>query len=171
MSMVYQWKESTGGMPVSAQVAGMEIDRIRDNKGEYFTPHDVVVASISKTAPLHPAFEWNDVIAASKFRDEQAKYIIRHLIVVKISEPDEQDAPPIRAYVSIRDEDDKQRYTTTTHAMSKPHLREQVLEQALRDLRAFERRYSEFLDLSGVMSAFETARERALSARVPEVVE
>lgn len=45
------------------------------------TPKDLVNASRDKNAPLHNEFEWRDGVAAEKYREVQAGYIIRSVAV------------------------------------------------------------------------------------------
>ena len=49
------------------------------------TPKDLVNASRDKNAPLHHLFEWRDGVAAEKYREVQAGYIIRS-VTIKITE-------------------------------------------------------------------------------------
>ena len=94
--MVYQWKIPIA--PVSAQTAGEEFERLYKAKGR-LAPEDVVDASREETAPLHCCFEWNDEIAAEKYRIGQAGNIIRALVTV---EPEEPRAQETRAFVHVR---------------------------------------------------------------------
>jgi hypothetical protein len=48
------------------------------------TPKNLVDVSRNKDAPLHNEFEWKDSIAAEKYREVQAGYIIRS-VAVKIT--------------------------------------------------------------------------------------
>src|SRR6476469_473548 len=157
----YSWKPGTQ-VPVSAAVAGQEINRIRTAHGGFFKPEDVVKESRSPDAPLHPAFEWDDTIAAEAYRVEQAGYIIRGLVVRPMNDP---DAPPIRPIVSIVKEDDDggkptHYYTSTVFALSEPELRQQVLANALRDMQIFETKYSNLIEMSEVIKVMGRVRER-----------
>ena len=158
--MAYAWKVGSRH-GIEAQVAGDEISRIRVEKGKFFTPMDVVDSAREQGSPLHPAFEWDDEKAAIKYRVEQAGYLIRSIVVVNEAD---QTKEPIRAFVSVIGDDDKPRYTTVAHAFSVPDLRENVLAQAQADFRAFERKFSQFLDLSKVAAAFRVAKMQAANA-------
>ena len=163
--MAYRWKPGVS-VPVSAQVAGEEITRIRDARGAFFTPASVVEASRAKTSPLHVAFEWNNKAAGAAWREAQASHLIRNIVVVVVQDASDDDAPPVRAFVSVKpSHDEKAQYTTSAHAFSVPDLREQVLARALADMQAFERRYSAYLDLSMVMVAFKASIARASVAQ------
>ena len=138
--------------------------RIKDACGEFFTPAAVVDASRAKTAPLHVAFEWNNKVAGAAWRENQAAYLIRHIVAV-VEEVNNTDDAPIRAFVSVVPErGEKPCYTSTDHAFSTPDLREQVLARALSDMKAFERRYAAYIDLSEVSAAFRVAVSRATAA-------
>ncbi len=54
-------------------------------KQDRLTTGNLVEASRPKTAPLHNEFEWNNKIAAEKYREVQAGYIIRS-VAIKVTE-------------------------------------------------------------------------------------
>jgi hypothetical protein len=85
--------ERFGG--IEAGQAGEELDRIRRNHGR-LQPATVVDESRPEEAPLHPAFEWRDEVAAEKFREHQASDLIRQVrVVVEHQAP--QEMPVSRA--------------------------------------------------------------------------
>lgn len=152
--MIYQWK-SEARLKIDPQVAGEELERIRTWDNGRLDAKSVVEVSRDPGAPLHPAFEWDDAKAAEGFRVEQAKYMIRMIVVSP--EPEKEEAKPIRAFVSVvRDED--RSYTSVSHAMADPELRRQVLLTALRELEAWRDRYAELVELANVFAVIEEAR-------------
>ena len=80
---------------VTADAAGDELARIYEEKGELTAPL-VVDESRPDEAPLHPAFEWDDAVAAEKHREHQARNIIRSVQVIC----DEKPSEPV--YVHVR---------------------------------------------------------------------
>jgi len=44
------------------------IDKLVESLGGVVSPRDVVDAAKSEVSPLHPYFEWDDTVAAEKFR-------------------------------------------------------------------------------------------------------
>ena len=66
-----------------AQVVG-EVCYELEKQGR-LTPKELVDASRPEDAPLHDEFEWNNTIAAEKYREVQAGYIIRS-VAVKVTE-------------------------------------------------------------------------------------
>ena len=66
---------------VTADQAAHELERIRESIG--LTPKNVVNESRPTDAPLHPCFEWDDTKAAERYREGQARTIIRAVILVE----------------------------------------------------------------------------------------
>ena len=91
----YEFRDGAHIKGVTANDAGDELSRIYEEKGELTAPL-VVDESRPQDAPLHPAFEWDDLIAAEKHREHQARNIIKS---VKVIQPDKPAEP---VYVHIK---------------------------------------------------------------------
>ena len=139
--MTYRWKVP-GIMPVDAQTAGNELQRIYERDG-VIEPETVVAESRTPSAPLHSCFEWDDEKAAHKYRITQAQNIIRAIVVV-----DEAKQPETRAFVSVQRE-----YHPVSVVVRNPEKREILLQNALNELRWFERKYNTLQELSNVFAA------------------
>lgn len=130
----------------SAQTIGSVCEQLeRMNK---LTPANLVEVSRSIDAPLHDEFEWNDTIAGEKYREHQARYLIRVITI----EPDKKESEPIRAFVSIPQQNRERKYINTQYAMSIPKTREVVLADAIRELNAFRRKFNALNELAGVFA-------------------
>lgn len=142
--MVYEWKVPV--FKVDANTAGAELERIYAQNGE-LDPAQVVEASRPKKAPLHDCFEWDDAIAAEKYREHQARHIIRSLVAY-----DESDdaAEPQRAYVSVQES-----YRPLEIVLASRDMSAELLQSAYRDMRTFETKYSELQELASVFDAME----------------
>ena len=140
--MTYQWKVP-GIMPVDAQTAGNELQRIYERDG-VIEPEVVVLESESASAPLHNCFEWNDAKAAHKYRITQAQGVIRAIIAVDETEK----SPETRAFVSVEHE-----YHPVSIVVKNPETREILLKNALNELRWFEKKYSSLQELSAIFDA------------------
>jgi hypothetical protein len=91
----YTFRNGTRISGVNAQTTGEELARIQNAHGAITAP--LVVDEARPTdAPLHPVFEWNDLVAAEQHRQHQARNLIRS---VQIIETDNQISP---AYVHIQ---------------------------------------------------------------------
>jgi hypothetical protein len=66
---------------INAQTAGEELARIEKHRGELKAP-DVVDEARPEDALLHPAFEWDDQVAAELHRQDQARHLIRAVQVI-----------------------------------------------------------------------------------------
>lgn len=153
MTMVYKWARQPAG-DVSAQVAGEELERIRVKNNGNLTPRAVLEESRDEAAPLHPAFEWDDAVAAEKHREDQARYLIRSITVVA---PERGVERPTRAFVSVSVEEEPV-YDHVVTAMSDADKRQQVLRRALAELEGWQRKYADLEELAGVFAAIEAAK-------------
>ena len=79
--MVYQFK-SGFRCNVPAQVVGEKIATIEATNGGHVVVSDLVEDAHPEDAPLHCCFEWNDSEAAERYREDQARQIIRSVYVV-----------------------------------------------------------------------------------------
>ena len=140
--MTYQWKVP-GIMPVDAQMAGNELQRIYERYG-VIEPEKVVEESAAPSAPLHNCFEWDDAKAAHKYRITQAQNIIRAIVSID----DVNHQPETRAFVSVQRE-----YHPVSVVIRNPEKRYLLLQSALNELRSFENKYRTLRELSGVFSA------------------
>ena len=85
----YEFRNGAHIKGVTADEAGDELARIYVEKGKLTAPL-VVDESRPEEAPLHPAFEWDDAIAAERHREHQARNIIRSVKVITKDKPSEQ---------------------------------------------------------------------------------
>lgn len=139
----YRWKDGAR-VGVDANAAGPVLEGL-SNSG-CLTPSALVDASRSESAPLHGEFEWNDGIAAEKYRETQAGYIIRSIEIVI-----EQASEPVRAFVPIRITDDAG-YVPIQKVMRQPEYRDEILSRAMAEAKSFRRKYASLKQLAGVFA-------------------
>lgn len=140
----------------SAQKLGEALALVAEKSSGHLMPKDVVEAARDKKSPLHKHFEWDNQIAADKFRLDQARSLIRSIHV----ESADTESGVARAFLSIREKDGTS-YRTIGDVLKSADLQQRVLAAAEKDLLAFENRYSSLEDICGLIRQ---ARER-LSAR------
>lgn len=141
---MYKWKIE-GLYGVDAQVAGKELERIYSEQGT-LEPSVVVEQSRPKSAPLHSVFEWDDEAAAEKWREQQARVVIASVMVVD----ERTDEPFTRAFVHVSDD-----YRPLSIVLEDRDMTEELLDFALRELRTFERKYNDLVQLAPVFNAIE----------------
>ena len=131
--MVYKWKTNFYKTP--AEIAGKELERIASLPGG-LTAEAVVDESRPVTAPLHNEFEWNNDVAAEKYREQQARSMISNLVYVT-EQPEEPVCVAVRAFVKTETE-----YKNIHIAMNNENDRQYVLKTALRELESFKQKYA-----------------------------
>ena len=142
--MTYQWK-STSRIKTNAQTAGEVCEALEKTVG--LTAKTLLDASRPEDAPLHNEFEWNDSVAAEKYREDQARYIIRMLCI----ESEQKDTPPVRAFFTISPESP---YENIQRIVSNPEKRTSLLEMAFAEFKAFEAKYKAVSEFTPVFVAF-----------------
>jgi hypothetical protein len=148
MALRYVFREPTifhNHKDADPTVIGNELERIRSESGGRLTPPAVVEEARNRRNPLHRYFEWNDKTAAEAYRLDQARELIR---IIQIEDTD-SDKPPRRAFVSVND--DGKSYRGLNEVLSSQSLQLAVLVAAERELRAFEARYNELLDICSLI--------------------
>lgn len=160
-----------GTHKVSAEVAGKVCEELT-NTADGLTPKRLVDAARPVNSPMHNEFEWDDGVAAEKYREEQAALVIRHLIVVRTDNEkdrelrliedqeetideeieDEEDVvePVDRGFVSTGERTSK--YVTLYSALSNEEWKKNLLEAAKRDMRAFTAKYHRLEELSKIVN-------------------
>lgn len=121
----------------------------------------VIEAARPASSPLHSKFTWDDTEAAHKWRQEQARALIRvtvHMLPVS------NDA--VRVFVSLTT-DQKEAgggYRQLISVMSKKELREQLLADAHADMERFRQKYRHLSELAEVIEAMTRAQRKQLAA-------
>ena len=107
---------------------------------------NLVDVSRDKDAPLHDMFEWDDSIAAEKYREEQAKKIIRSIVYMV------EDKPiTTRMYPSMG----SNTYQHIERVMKSDEMRKYLLKAAKAELDAFKRKYQILTELSEVFAVID----------------
>jgi hypothetical protein len=149
--VIYQWKPQAI-LPIAAQAAGEELERIRASRNGRLTTEDTVSEAKAEANPLHPVFDWNDETAGHKWRLEQARYLIRN-ITITVEKPSGEQVP-IRAFVNVQRDEDRS-FTSVAQAMSDEDLRAQVVGRAWAELEAWRKRYGELVEFAQLFVAID----------------
>ena len=150
-TMVYQWNVNVAG--VKAQEAGELCEKLKNTIG--LSPETLLDASRSEDALLHKQFEWDDGIAAEKYRVEQARHIICNLKVVAA-----ENTAPTRAFVTIQHSyGSTSGYEHVVDVMSDEEKKAKLLETAKTELKWFKLKYQNLKELANVMKAIDEVCE------------
>lgn len=145
--MEYKWKLK-GYYKVPAQVAGEELERISKENGD-LTASGIVEASRPETAKLHSIFNWDDTDAAEKWREQQARRMTDNLVTVRVINETKQHEP-VRAFVHIQGE-----YKPVDVVVKNKDYKDEMLESAYRELKAFEIKYRTLSQLAKLFDAID----------------
>lgn len=121
----------------------------------------VIAAARPNDSPLHSKFTWDNTEAAHKWRQEQARALIR--VTVKYL-PQINDC--VRVFVSLTTDQQAEGggYRHLVSVMSNKEQREQLLEDAHADMERFRQKYRHLSELAEVIEAMTKAQRRQLVA-------
>lgn len=129
-----------------------ELLRIYDRDGK-LTQEQVVAEATDPSSPLHTHFEWNDDVAAHRWRLNQASELIRksevHLVI-------DERTFTVRAIPHI----EGQGYTPIHVAMRTKPLRTQLMVSLQRDIDRMIARYERYDFAAGIVKDLRAWRER-----------
>lgn len=147
--MVYDWKYK---MSIKAQTVGEHFEELEKRNGS-ITPKIVLDSARSESSVIHSCFEWNDGIAAEKYRETQAGNLIRNL-TVKIIDFKETESLPVRAYVNFKDENASP-FVHIQQVLKDEALSTKMLEQAKSELQSFKVKYKTLSELANIFHAID----------------
>jgi hypothetical protein len=133
-----------------------ELRKIAERDGKV-TPDAVVEAARPKTSPLHSHFQWNNDKAAHEYRLWQA----RQLIAVVVFERAPNDLQRTFTSVVLEKETSsgavivERAYVETKKALENPNLRQQILEEAIREAKHWSCKYRHFEELTSIVKAID----------------
>jgi hypothetical protein len=139
-----------------------ELERLTRQYGGTLKPQAVVDAARDPASPLHHSFTWDNTEAAESWRRHQARMLIR--AVVRYEPVGEDKVVPYRMFVSLTPDREKegQGYRLTTSVMADAEQRQQLLADALSEMRSFQRKYRSLNELSKVFDAMSEAEQASL---------
>lgn len=120
--------------------------------GEEVKPEQVIERAKDKSSELHKCFDWNNTVAADKWRLYQARNVLNHLIVVK-REVDEEEKEPVQFRVMMKnDRSESSGYKQTIVMVKDEDEYRKLLEQAYAELHAFKKKYQCLVELAEILS-------------------
>jgi len=145
--VIYQWAHGAKVHGrLSPQLAGEQLEALRQQRGG-LTAVVVVAAAKPAASPLHAAFEWDNNLAANHYREEQARHLLRSVVVLTSASEE-----PTRAFVIVSGAADTDRYESISVVMADPAMRAGLLVRAHQEFLAWERRYHDLAELAGLFT-------------------
>ena len=141
-----------------AQKVGELLEKLEHSKNG-LSPSTLLEASRKKGSLLYDDFEWNDGIAAEKWRLSQAQKIIQNVRIV-IEKTDTETERKERGFVSIPG--GKSAYVALQSAFSNEEWKNHLLNQAKEEMDMFIAKYSRLNELEPVIQAMKDIREKVV---------
>jgi anion-transporting ArsA/GET3 family ATPase len=112
--------------------------------GKAATPQQILDYARNPDSELHKCFEWDDTVAAEKYRLQQARTVVCQLVHVDEKKPEPQKIRLLQraseGYMPIR-------------MIVRNELEyEKLLERARAELRAFKQRYHTLVELEEILA-------------------
>ena len=158
--MVYEKKYSwRAGKNVSAQVAGKVMEEIEERDG-CVTKEAFLEASRPVNSPTHKLFEWNDGVAAEKYRLFQSRRAIQDIVVTVVKQ--DEEPTNIHAFVNVVSTaaSNKAEYMSIDVAMQDDEKRNVILDNAFEELQKFEQKYQSLVELSDIFAEIHKAKAK-----------
>lgn len=144
--------------PVPAAEAHAELEAIRLRNDGVLRPADVVEESRDDDAPLHPCFTWDDWAAAEKCRQDEARRLVRSVVLVRPAEGDRpREVVPQYLHVTAAEGRDAQGYRAVAEVVADEELAARAVADALAALRGWQKRFGWIRELVGVSEAIDRA--------------
>jgi hypothetical protein len=164
-SKVFSWAYGhVGG--VQAEDVAQIVESLYAERGAV-TPEAVVELARPMDAPLHPAFEWDDAVAAETYRENQARGLLAKL-VVSYRRTDGTMTPPTRYVVKLQARKDEDPEDETLEAATQPHvyipirrvmsedvLRRKYVREAYLSVASWRRRYQDIAEFATLFEAID----------------
>lgn len=137
----YRAASGAGYSNADAQIIGERIKEL-----EPVTPAILVDDARPEDSPLHKFFEWDDSVAAERYRVHQAQQVVNHLRVII-----REEGPARKAFHSVtitETEGVERAYVSTQTVCEQPgeDYKKQIIAKAATELATWRRRYEEYKD-------------------------
>lgn len=110
------------------------------------TPEEVLEqARNDKNSELHKCFEWNDSVAAEKYRLVQARQVIQFLVI----KPEKKEEPQVRVFQITTETNN---YQPVRLFLEQPDEYKALLQRAKNELSALKTRYKTLSELENVFA-------------------
>lgn len=146
MAMVFAAWKSGSRYSADAQKVAEEIYSI----GESATTAQILDKARDEKSELHKCFEWNDTKAAESWRMQQARRLVCNLVIKE--ERKSEQGPEVRLFFKT---DANEGYKPTVLIMQDKDEYQKLLQNALAELNAFQRKYRSLSELETVFTAID----------------
>jgi hypothetical protein len=141
----YAWRNESLFPTADAQAVGDRLEALAAEHGGV-TKETILAEAADRRSPLHPLIERDDAKAADLYRTKQTGSVMSQLVLVKGARK-----TATKAFVYVQPTPHSRKaYVPLQTAMRQSRLREQVVEQALRELSRWFDRYGSLKEMRPV---------------------
>lgn len=153
--MVYEYSWNGPNRCVEAWKVAEHLQKLEQENGGV-TREAFLDSARDENSEMHKLFEWDDTVAAEKYRLEQANKII-HSIKVTVQSDEDKEPAIVNAFVmpgyTEKKVGETGRYINIMSATEKVDTRALVLEDARKNAKWFMNKYQGISELSNVIDA------------------
>lgn len=142
--IVATWKSGLGLFKADPQKVAEEIIAI----GDEATPAQILEKGRSEETELHKCFEWNDSIAAEKYRLSQARKICEVLVIQRLPDAP-KEAPEIRIFHKTESTGG---YKPINRIVQNDDEYQKLLQRAFAEFHALKIKYQNLQELDYITS-------------------
>lgn len=171
LSRSYQREKFSRFTKAQVDVIAAELTALERSEGEVRVSRVLELAR-NPGNPLHEFIDWNDRSAAEKWRVEMARRLCRAVRVVYTDDSGKERANVpmlVSVTTTTRDEDEreiKQRsYISSERALSSPHVRQELIDEALRQAEYWQEKYRRLGELGPVFEAIAQVKAKVTRRR------
>lgn len=139
------WKSGFGFFHADAQTVAEEILEI----GEEATSQQILDKARDSKTELHKCFEWDDTVAAEKYRLVQVRYLTSNLVIRRSEEEIKENKPEIRVFHKTEATGG---YKPLQVIVQKEDEYQALLNRAWAELHALKVKYSNLQELDYILS-------------------
>lgn len=145
----YQWKDGFG-YKVKASVVGEVVEKIEERDGN-ITKEAFLDESRPEESPTHSMFEWNDTIAAEKYRLEESRHIINALQIIYTDSKDNDVKIPAVINVTSTMPAKTAQYRNIVDALSEKESRDLIISRLQREVDQLIERNRHIEELADIL--------------------
>jgi len=158
MSTAYKVREGFRVPKNDAKVIGQRLEYLGRGDFQSVTAAEFLRDARQKDSPTHQLFAkkglWDDRKAAEQARLEYARYLMRAVEIEVVLEKSDRPPKPMKAVVvtlqphPVDQEKNRRAYAPVVELMKNDDQRDQILQEAKREMRSWVRRYEAYSWLS-----------------------
>lgn len=157
--LVAKWKPGFASLykGANAQLVAEEVQSLIDKNGSA-TPDAILDKARDASTELHKCFTWHDHVAAEKWRMQEARTLIRHLVVEVKDEAKPDTTTTVRLFHKVDTSWDAG-YKPIQHIVRNIDEYQSLLNNAKRELVAFRKKYERLSELEPIFDLIDELTE------------